>query len=74
MLEGQWQAGDLRHGLSIESRLVVSYLRLNIGKLAGSMVLQLLGVLLAKPVLNRERPCALFDVHGIQMQRPRLFQ
>ena len=71
--DGRRRAGDLRHGLLIDRRLVVSYLRLNAGNSAGSMVLRLLDIPMAKPVLNRVQPCAPFGVHGIRLQRPRQF-
>ena len=74
MLGRRWRVDDLRHGLLIDRRLVVSYLRMNAGKPAGSTVLRLLYVLLVKPVLNHVRPCALFGVHGILLQHPRQFQ
>lgn len=74
LLEGRRRAGDPRHGLLIDRRLVVSYLRLNAGKLAGLMVLQLLDIRLAKPVPNHARPCAPFGVLDIQLQRPRQFR
>jgi hypothetical protein len=42
--------------------------------LAGSTVLQLLGVLLVKLVLNHVPLCVPCDVHGILLQRLHLFQ